>query len=350
MSLQSMRDDILAVSHRWPVIIALFLVGSIVGWAAAYIWPSPYRATIELDVALDPHRTMDAQYVNDYAQVEFGNLTDFKHWQMSQLEVLAMSDEYLQETLTRLQVKEPYWKDIELKTMRRILHLSWRNAGKWWLTAENSKPGHAVQAVNTWSDVILEKTDTALVNARKLYLLDMQLQTVIGAQLSNQSRVKVMADIKTTLISWRDAKASVFLSNPLEPGDRWRLYALAGQVTGFNLAWKDLLDSFPEAQASASEYFPWVERVIAAIETQDQATKVTINERILEQAQLNQQWEETLQQGRGLSATLSVNKVNDGSPEVIKLRSASLTAAIGGALGLLVWGLWLLVRISQKQS
>jgi hypothetical protein len=350
MSLQSLGDTILKASHRRVLIIAFFVVGSMVGWLSAYIWPSPYRATIELDVALDPHRTMEETYVNNFSQVDFGNITDFKHWQMSQLEVLAMSDEYIRETLTRLQVKEPYWKDIDLKTMRRMLHLSWRNAGKWWLTAENSISDHAIQAVNAWSGVIIEKTDSALVNARKLYLLDMQLQAVINAKLSNESRVVILADIKISFKSWQNTVEPSLLNKPLNPLERWRLYALAGQVTGFNLAWEDLLSSFPTIQASTSEYLPWVERVITALDTQAQATKVSINERSMEQAELSRQWDETLQLGRGLSATLSVDKIDDGPPSLIKVRSASLAASIGGILGLLVWALWVFVRISHKQS
>jgi hypothetical protein len=350
MSLQSWGDNILKASHRWVLFIAFFVVGSTVGWLATYIWPSPYRATIEFDVALDPHRTMEETYVNKFAQVDFGNVTDFKHWQMSQLEVLAMSDEYINETLTRLQVKEPYWYDINLKTMRRMLHLSWRNAGKWWLTAENSNSNHAVQAVNAWSGVILEKTDAALINARKLYLLDMQLQAVINAKLSNESRVVVLADIRTSLTSWQNRLDSSLLNKPLNQLERWRLYSLAGQVAGFNLAWEDLLGSFPTIQASTSVYLPWVERVIIALDAQVQATKITINERSMEQTELSQQWDETLQLGRGLSATLSVDKIDNGPPSGIKVRSASLTASIGGILGLLVWALWVFVRISYKQS
>jgi len=49
----SLRNEIRAASHRWPIPVVFCLVGSLLGLALSYVWPSPQRATKELYVGLE---------------------------------------------------------------------------------------------------------------------------------------------------------------------------------------------------------------------------------------------------------------------------------------------------------
>ena len=40
-----LRDEILVVFHKWPVIVAFVLVGSLIGIGFTSIWPSSFQAS-----------------------------------------------------------------------------------------------------------------------------------------------------------------------------------------------------------------------------------------------------------------------------------------------------------------
>ena len=86
-----LRDELLAAFHRWPMIVLFSLVGTLLGLAFAYLWPASYRANVELSVELNPYRALDDQYVPEFADAEFRNIDDYKHWQMLQLSIVVLS-------------------------------------------------------------------------------------------------------------------------------------------------------------------------------------------------------------------------------------------------------------------
>ena len=107
-----LRDEILAAFHRWPVIVIFALAGASIALIAAYFWPAPYRANVEISVELNPYRILDDQYLPAFTNAEFRNVDDYKHWQMLQLSIIVNSDPYLSETLDRLRKDDPYWESI----------------------------------------------------------------------------------------------------------------------------------------------------------------------------------------------------------------------------------------------
>ena len=62
-----LRDEILAGFHRWPVIVAFALTGTLLGLVFTYFWPSSYRANVELSVELNPYRVLDDQYIPEFS-------------------------------------------------------------------------------------------------------------------------------------------------------------------------------------------------------------------------------------------------------------------------------------------
>lgn len=145
-----LRDEIYKAAHRWPFIVLFILAGSLLGWGITYLLPSTYQASEEVSVELNAYRAPEDRYAAEYADTEFRNLDDYKHWQMSQLEVLVRSDAYLQETLNRLRKADSAWHAVEAPELRNMLKAYWRNAGRWRLTAENQDAGLARQAVQIW--------------------------------------------------------------------------------------------------------------------------------------------------------------------------------------------------------
>lgn len=340
--------EISRVTHNWPVIITSILLGSLLGGVVAYLIPSPYQASEELYVGLDPYETVDDSYVSDYANVVFDNLDDYKHWQMSQLSLLVTFDDYLQETLIRLREQNPYWNEVDVPRLKAMLTAYWRDAGRWRLVVENKNPEMAAQAVNTWRDVIVEKTNSSISKSRELLQIDLQMKNLTREESETNLRQTEMGEVRNAILAWEEQVLDNSDNSPPNDLDRWRLWTLAARAAGYDLGWQELLNDFPTVNSASQAYGPWVDRLIASVDLEVQNIQNQIESIGKERTGLQTQWENSLPEGRGLSAALVVEKPSDQSPDIVQARPTSTAALVGGLLGLLVWGFVTLVQISRK--
>ncbi len=345
-----LREEIYAAAHRWPVIVASFLIGSLIGILVSVVWPSPYRATLELGVELSLYRATEDSYISEIAEVPFRNADDYKYWQMQQLNALVFSDAYLGETLSRLAETDEYWQGVTVQDLRDMFQVYWRNAGRWRLAAEVRESHYAAQAVETWRDVILEKTNDSITNARKIYLTDLQLQRTEDALLEAQTRLEQLAEFKGALVQWQEQVKGTSGAVALDPSERWWLMTLVSQAAGMNLGWQSLLDSIPPLEAALEEYIPWVEQVIIAIEAESAAIAIQIEELDRQSEILQSEWELALQDSDGLAATLMVEQLSDMEPSLRQSRRFFSAALVGGMVGLLLWGMITLFKINRRSE
>jgi hypothetical protein len=324
-----------------------FIVGSLIGILLAFVWPSPYRATLELLVGLNLYRSVEDDYIAQFAEVPFRNADDYKYWQMQQLEALALSDKYLDETLTRLMEEDVYWQGVSIEDFRAMLSVNWRNAGRWRLAAELVESQYAEQAVKTWRDVILEKTNNSISNAQQLYLIDLELQGIKEARLNAQSRLEQLNEIEVALTRWRETVERSSKSLMLDPAEREWLINLASQAAGLDQGWQLLLSSFPPPNATIEKYLAWMEQILIAIDAESEVIKRQLVELQQRSDDLFSEWEVTLKEGDGLAATLTIEKLSGDEASLRHLRPTTTAALVGGLIGLLFWGLITLLRISR---
>jgi len=347
MKMVELRDEIFAAAHMWPIITASFLAGSLIGILVSFVWPSPYRATLELIVGLDPYRVAQDNYISEFAEVPFRNADDYKYWQMQQLNALVFSDDYLDETLSRLVDIDTYWQEVSVEELREILQVYWRNAGMWRLAAEVSKSPYAEQAVETWRDVILEKTEDSIAYAREIFLLDLQLQVIRESLLKVRNRLEQLSEVEEALSQIHAELESDDNFNLLNPSERWRLLSLVSQAAGMNLGWQSLLDAFPVSNDHVEDYISWVEKVMIGIGVESETLSNQIESLERESVIVLAEWEDAVQDGDGLAATLTVEKIIGLDTSVRQLRPTYIAALVGGLLGLLVWGVFTLMRIQK---
>ena len=346
----TLREEILNLTHRWPLIAAFFLAGSLLGWATSFIWPSQYRATKEIYIGLDPYRTIDDRYVADYVKVEFRNPDDYKHWQMSQISALVTSDSYLQDTISRLRGVDPFWDDIKVPALREMLKAYWRNAGQWRLVAENSDSQLAEQAVKTWEEVIFEKLNLSIVTSRSLAIIESDLEAVARGKLDAQLQESELIGIRAALHNEKEILLSNKLRQPLESLERWRLWSLAARAADFDQAWQQLLSEFPMPLAYPQEYVMWIDRLVANVEQKIDLSQVELEVLDQKQKEITAQWNNLLPGGQGLSAALIIESLSNTPVVVERLRPTTEMALIGGALGFLAWALMTLVQVSKMRD
>lgn len=343
----SLRQTLFTAAHRWPLILAFILTGSLLGWLAALAWPSPYRASVEINVGLNPYRALEDRYVAAFARAEFRNVDDYKYWQMQQLNGLALNDAYLQETLSRLRQKDPSWESVEAGSLRSMLAVYWRNAGQWRLVAEHRDAQMAGQAVQAWRDVIVKNANLALTHSRDLYRLDLLLRSLTDARLESRARFDQLAAISRALSGSQNDLSHLSPSQTLGQAEYWLLWSLVAGAAGPDQSWRLLLEEIPPQQAAAEDLLPWLEHLSHTIEAEMQFLQSRLDALDEEHEQVSQEWERTLHAGQGLAATLEVEASSNATPSIERLRPAALAALVGGSLGFLIYCLYLLTIISR---
>lgn len=343
-----LRDEILAAFHRWPVIVAFALTGMLLGLVFAYFWPSSFRAILELSVELNPYRVLDDKYLPEFTNAEFRNVDDYKHWQMLQLSIIVKSDPYLNETLVRLRERDLYWESVDIQDIREMLEADWRNAGQWLLVADAENSLRAKEVVETWQDVILDMTNDTIAQSRELFNLELTLRSLndelVKNQLQQAALEEILDGLKAALRELDKAEGDLSLSEI----DRIDLFTLANRIAEYASAGYVVVDGFPDEGDPVSEYTVWIEQAISIIEKDigySMRAGAALNEQI---TNVTSEWESGIQEAQGLSATLSLKKLQAIEPEVRQVRSYSLAALIGTLVGLLMWILVILIQITRK--
>ncbi len=329
------RDHILSITHRWHFVAACFLVGSLLGWGIASIWPAPYRASIDLYVGIAPR-----------PQDEFRNLDDYKNWQMDQLETLAFTDDFLSETLAALQNLDPDWDDTTVPDLRQTLKISWRNAGRLHLAAEADHADHASQAVEAWGRVIVDRVGSALSSAGQVALINNQLQAINAAHTECLLHQQLLSDEWVALSAWQD-RLEAMPDDQLDVSDRQELQAAASRTADWGAAWAALWESIPPPGAAPAAYLPWLGRVIQTIGTDlaDLSSEIAAldeQRRELEPAYLL-----AAERSLSLSANMTVEHTSAALPLPEPVRHPGTAALVGGALGVLIYLVWALVAASR---
>jgi hypothetical protein len=158
------------------------LVGVLIGWLIALTVPTPYRATKELYVGLNIYQANQDSNAADFAGIQFYNADDYKNWQMANLNSLVYIDPIIDQTLYALQETDPYWQSINRHELTKMLHVYWRNAGKWRLVAEHPQAERAQQAVLLWEAAVIEQVALSIEQSRQVMTLHIQMQALADQQ------------------------------------------------------------------------------------------------------------------------------------------------------------------------
>ena len=330
----NLRTEILDISHRWLQVFLAFLLGSLLGWGAAFLFPTPYRAQNELYVAYNG----DAIYRNS---------DDFKNWQFGELDAYIVSNDVLGETLNRLRQQDPYWLNIAPKDLKPQLRTYWRNAGRWRLVVEWSGRARTEQLSRTWTDVILEKTRQAAIHAQAVLLLGGQIEAHSRDEVVLRLQTTQLAQVRTAIQAWRDAHSA----QPGVPPDtlnRWRIQFLASSVASLLPGELALLAQFPPPEAALQDYLPAVDQGLVALDEQLSVVQRQAADLGAEHEALAVQWEAESKAAHNLTANLQVEPLAVENEAAQPVRPTSQMALVGGLLGVLVWGLVWLARPLRK--
>jgi len=350
MSEWSLGDEILAATHRWPLIIIFCLVGALAGWGVSKVWPSPHRATAELYVGLNIYRAFEDRNAVSFADgVSFNSPDDYKNWQMADLNTVILMDDVVKKTLTKLRQEDDFWQDVTRDELRAMLHAYWRNPGKWLLVAENPNPKHARQAAAAWQDVVVERIDAATASAQETMALDMRLQAMANAQTQASARLSDLNQVRAALLDWQTKANQWTADQPIQSEDRGQLFSLVNRVGGSETAWESLLNEFPAVDAPTQAYLAWLDQVIPSIDNEISLVQAQIDSFEQERKSLVEAYGAASKESMGLSANLEVDKVSQAQPHQTIVRPTSTLMLIGGIFGLMVFVIIWLLQLTLRR-
>lgn len=334
----SVRDEIIRVTHYWPIPVIAFLIGSLAGWGLSYILPPTYRAEVELFVAYDDVR-------------ECRNPDDCKNWQLEQTDALAKSQIILEPTLNRLRAIDPFWNDVSTEELSGMLDVLWRNTGRWRLVAESNDPERSKAAVEVWSQVYLEEYQAAQEHSLRIIDLNAQVRALNQTQVQLARKLMILNLVQNEVNKFRSSLAVMDPNELLDELHRWNLYNLAAQASGYNFAWLDLLDSIPGELAPLSDYLSWLDRLAISVDQEIELTNNQLEQLDIETKRTLDQIAIESENSHGLSRTIEVSRMLDVEPQVIESRRTTTAAVLGGIIGLLVWGMvWIAFPIWRSMK
>ena len=332
--------------HRWPTLIAYFLIGCLVGWGGSFIYPPSYRATNSLYVGLNPYRAFDDTTFLALANPDYTNLDDYNNWQMSQLNAAIYLDEIIQSTLDRLQEQDGAWRSVDLAHLRKMLRAEWRTAGEWNLTAEDRQPDLAVQAAQTWGEVVLERINNGVKASRNAFMIDQELQAVATQRVKAEQRQNDYQAFMDAEQAWLSTIKDLPPDEPLQTGERWQVLFLATRLAEFTPAWMALIQAQPENTANPGAYVEWLSQITDYIDREILTLEGQIETLDRQRSWLEEQYDQEASYSLGLSPTLEVVGLELAPPKTV--RPIGLLTIIGGILGLSLWLLLQLIRISNR--
>ncbi len=319
----SWREEFFALAHRWYLFLALFLIGSAVGWLAANLLPAPYRAEADLGVF----------YQSDAI---FRNVDDYKNWEMGQLQALILSDYLLTLVQERLSQQDSFWQSQTPADLRQRLHVYWRNAGVWHLVAEDPNPQRAAQLVTVWKAVVLEEMERIAQLTHQLKQVHAELQAIAQAKVATEQRLIELQAMVAVLQGWQPWSEANLAEQRLPPLQRWRLLEIALRLDQSPAAENPLLASLPAEDAPAIAYQPWVEAALASVETERELLQAGMPSLEARLSELTTQYNDLAAASWYLSLYLGVDELNAEIKAPRPLRTEPLAALVGGVSTLLV--------------
>jgi hypothetical protein len=306
---------------------------------------------MDVYVGLNAYRSNRDLYVIEVAENEFRNRDDYKNWQMRQLNALALSDEYLEETLNRLQALDAYWQGLDVPELREMLVIAWRNTGEWHFAALNAEPDRAAQAAVTWSNVVIEEVNISIAAAERLIFLDSRLNALDQAFVAAETRQILLQDTQSMLGEWQALLAALPTEETLSSAAHWELIAAVTLAADWSTGWAATLDAQPTLGAHPAVYMDWLEQVDALITAELAVLPTQIESLQTDHAKVSAEYELAAVESRTLSAGMEVAQIKEQTPAIIHLRPVGTLMLVGGLLGLLVWmiiGLYQIARRTER--
>jgi len=338
------RDEALRSVSQWYLVLIFIVVGALIGFLISYLVPSPTRATADLYVGIDVVRVNEMEHVIPLAKEEPLNLDDYKNWQLKQVADIITTNMVIDNTISVLREKDPYWNDTSREDFYKAIDIYWYDAGIWQLEAVLDNGDMAAMAVETWLETGHQKLTELITISETAASLDNQIWSFTKAIGVVKERRAILRTFLSSSDEWKSRFGDLDQNEPLakeiqiEINDWIRVYDTE------NSSWQVPLDNFPKPEQDAPVYLQWIEEAQSTANTALQETQKEMDFLQSDRDEILPDYHQSLDDSLGLSANL-VLLPNTSVTTTAPIRSTD-TLTLGGAfLGLITWFLFVVVRI-----
>lgn len=346
----SLRTEILHAAHRWHVILLWILLGSLLGWGYIQLRPPLVQAEAQLYVALNPYRAPEDANAAGFANFEFLNADDYKNWQLSQLNALALSDEYLQATLNRLQAQSPEWQGLTPADLRQQLSLDWRNTGDWHFKARGEQAEPLAGLAQTWAAVTAEKVQAAIQASQQVLFADIQLQALAQAQTDLELRLQAMQAVQASLAAWQQGVQALPAGEPLPQASFQELKSLLLQVYPDEQTRQSQGLVSPAEGSPASDYLALAAQLATHVDSELDLLQVQLDNLTAKIEAQRSLYSQAAAASWGFAPSLVLESLTNQPPLVTSDRPAAPAALAGGLLGLIAWAVYVLWQAARASK
>jgi len=345
----NIREEILKSTHQWPVILGFCLVGILLGWALSWVFPAKYRSVKAIYVGINAYNAFADRNAAEHAGVTFNNPDDYKNWQMANLNALITSENIFKKTLVLLQSTNTGWNEFTTEDLAQMLHAKWRNAGKWYLTAESDNPELSTQAVLAWHDIVLVDVQEAIAQAQNAYTIDLKLKSINDQQTQLYAK---KTSLEQTQINFSNIHNTLITLTPSAPVPEDTFTTCKALTSTFPEGeyWGTLIIQQPGATSQVQDCTNWVNQVLISLEYEIENIESRIKTLDEEYQKLSVEYAEASDKSFGLSPNLQVERISTFTPKQTALHPTGFLVLLGGIFGLFAWILFWLGKIAMGKS
>lgn len=335
-----LKEMILKITHRWDILFIFLLTGGLVGGLISYLLPSQYQASRNIYVGLNAYRFADDSFVESLAGQPFRFADDYKDWQMEQLNDLALSEEFIHETLDLLLSEDPDWQSITVRDFREMADLSWRNVGEWRLVVNAGDSSIATKAVLAWEEILLARVEEAIGHARRLVSLDVELKQLAETKYRLDLRRGDLDFVQNKLSGHNDDLKSMPEGSIIPSRTHSNIMSMVSRVADRTLAWDRILDEAPAIGSTVDSVENWISEVDALIKAELTLLPSQIASINDTYTSLSEHFSKEAAMSYGLASTLVVEADEEISVDLEIIRKKGVFILVGAIIGLLGWILW----------
>ena len=349
MKTWSFRDEIFRMVNQWYIVLAFIIVGGLLGFAGTYLFPAPYRSTIDLYVGIDIIRVGEMEHVIPLAEHEPLNLDDYKNWQLKQVSDVISSNKVVERTLTELQKQGEDWNQVKATDLKEWMDIYWFDAGVWRLEVVHPQAEYASQAVEAWQDISYARIEELLVYSERVAELDAKLQSSNTSIGIVEERIANLDIFITNTEKWEAELGNLSEDQTLDKETRLALETWLDQQVELGSVHNVLIEAFPSAEANPQIYRDWLEEARIGAEgllADIQAEQALLAEK---REEVLKEYHQAQDDSYGLSANLYLEP-NFGFSQEELVRSTGTVTLVSGGIGLLVWVLMAFLRTRGKEE
>jgi hypothetical protein len=345
------KEKIVRFIKSWPIFVLVFVGTGVFAALAVYFFPPVQIATAELYIGIDLTRVYDVASLARYSKTEPFNITDYKNWQLSQVQAISTSEEIATQVLSELRKQDPYWDEISAPEFMKMEELDWYDVGVWRLRIRADNESHSLHGVEVWYDTVFQELSRLIKESEDVLVIEGQKRAADDAIIDNKIQLKQLSELVEMIDGNITDLNGMDSEQVMADKTRNDIWDLVRQNTMDVPVWNQLLSNYPPSGQTISTYLIWLDKTLVQIDSETEKISSIID--ILEDDKdlQTEDYIREIKEAEGLSASLYIED-HISEPFLESYYPTSVIGIIAAFTGLLIyiilWVMFFEVKVDKE--